>query len=110
MIRLLINLLAATAIGQRFEKTPLFPTEPWHNHLSSRVEPANGDLLLAWYHGSGEGRADDVRISGMRKTANAQIWREPFLLADAPIWDWQDVLHVRAETFQNEYSSVLDSK
>jgi len=40
----------------------LFPPEKWHNHSSSIVELPNGDLFVAWFHGSGERTADDVVI------------------------------------------------
>jgi predicted neuraminidase/lysophospholipase L1-like esterase len=62
----------------------IFPLEHWHNHGSSIVELPNGDLLTAWFHGSGERRSDDVRILGARLRAGARTWSEPFLLADTP--------------------------
>ena len=62
----------------------IFPLEHWHNHGSSLVELPNGDLLVAWFHGSGERTADDVRILGARMRAGAETWSEPFLLADTP--------------------------
>ena len=62
----------------------IFPLEHWHNHGSSLVELPNGDLLVAWFHGSGERTADDVRILGARMSAGAETWSEPFLLADTP--------------------------
>jgi len=36
----------------------IFPLEKWHNHSSSVVELPNGDLLVCWFHGSGERTAD----------------------------------------------------
>ena len=62
----------------------IFPLEHWHNHGSSLVELPNGDLLVAWFHGSGERTADDVRILGARMRAGSETWSEPFLLADTP--------------------------
>ena len=44
----------------------VFPLETWHNHGSSVVETPTGDLLVAWFHGSGERQADDVAILGAR--------------------------------------------
>ena len=38
----------------------VFPLEHWHNHASMVVEAPNGDLLVCWFHGSGERTADDV--------------------------------------------------
>jgi len=32
----------------------IFPLETWHNHSSSLVELPHQDLLVCWYHGSGE--------------------------------------------------------
>ena len=62
----------------------IFPLEHWHNHGSSVVELPNGDLLVAWFHGSGERRSDDVRIMGARLRAGGTVWSAPFLLADTP--------------------------
>src|SRR5437867_4069435 len=62
----------------------LFPPEHWHNHASCIVECPNGDLLVCWYHGSGERTADDVAVLGARKTKRAGHWSEPFLMADTP--------------------------
>ena len=45
----------------------IFPLEKLHDHASSIVELPNGELLVAWYRGSGEHEADDVRIMGVRK-------------------------------------------
>ncbi len=80
-------LLAAAALpaaGQGPAGELIFPLEHWHNHGSSVVELPNGDLLVAWFHGSGERRSDDVRILGARLRAGATAWSEPFLLADTP--------------------------
>lgn len=62
----------------------VFPLEYWHNHASMIVEAPNGDLLVDWFHGSGERTADDVVIRGARKRKRDQRWSEPFLLADTP--------------------------
>jgi len=62
----------------------VFPLEHWHNHASMVVEAANGDLLVCWFHGSGEREADDVVIRGARLRKGAKTWSEPFLLADTP--------------------------
>ena len=32
----------------------IFPLEHWHNHGSCIVECPDGDLLVCWFHGSGE--------------------------------------------------------
>jgi predicted neuraminidase len=62
----------------------IFPLEHWHNHASMIVEAPNGDLLVDWFHGSGERTADDVVIRGARLKKGAKAWSEPFLLADTP--------------------------
>ena len=55
---------SASATGKPFlESELIFPLEHWHNHASCIVETANGDLLVCWFHGSGERTADDVKIS-----------------------------------------------
>ena len=71
----------AKIVGSEF----IFP-EQWkeHVHSSSIVELSDGSLLAAWFQGSGECKADDVRIMGARKRPDAAEWGEPFLLADTP--------------------------
>src|SRR4026208_60828 len=66
------------------ESELVFPLEHWHNHASMIVEAPNGDLLVDWFHGSGERTADDVVIRGARLKKNLKTWSEPFLLADTP--------------------------
>jgi predicted neuraminidase len=67
------------------ESTFVFPKQrKEHVHASSIVELPDGALLAAWFQGSGECEADDVRIMGARKPAGMAEWGEPFLLADTP--------------------------
>ena len=81
--------LAAVCVLQAAE-SPLyqgeliFPLESWHNHSSSIVELPNGDLLVCWFHGSGERTADDVLIQAARWNHTTQTWGERFTLADTP--------------------------
>ena len=87
LLFLLAALTAYTSHGaeKAFRRSePLFPLEHWHNHASSIVEAANGDLLICWFHGSGERKADDVVIEGARKRRGAKGWSRRFLLADTP--------------------------
>ena len=49
-----------------FKGQLIFPLEDWHNHGSCIVECPNGDMLVCWFHGSGEREADDVEILGAR--------------------------------------------
>src|SRR5690349_3052572 len=62
----------------------IFPLEHWHNHASCIVEAPNGDLLVCWFHGSGERTADDVKIEGARKRKGARVWSRRFTMADTP--------------------------
>src|SRR3974377_38109 len=62
----------------------IFPLERWHNHSSSIVELPNGDLLVCWFHGSGERPADDVLIQAARWTRAHGKRTAPFPLADTP--------------------------
>lgn len=62
----------------------IFPGQPQHVHGSSIVELPNGDVLAAWFQGSGERSADDVRIMGARLVKGASGWSKPFLMADTP--------------------------
>ena len=61
----------------------IIPLENWHNHGSCIIELPNGDLLAAWYHGSGEHEADDVKIEGARKVHGESSWRQRFVMADS---------------------------
>jgi predicted neuraminidase len=62
----------------------IFPLEHWHNHASMVVELPGGDLLVCWFHGSGERTADDVVVRGARLRKGGKAWSQPFLLADTP--------------------------
>jgi len=74
----------ASADRPFYEAEILFPLETWHNHSSCIVETPRGDLLVCWFHGSGERTADDVKIEGARKRKQARHWSERFTLADTP--------------------------
>ena len=47
----------------------IFPLEDWHNHGSCIVECPNGDLLVCWFHGTGERQADDVAREALTPTS-----------------------------------------
>ncbi|MBI3850208.1 MAG: exo-alpha-sialidase [Verrucomicrobia bacterium] len=66
------------------ESEIIFPLEHWHNHGSCIVEAPNGDLIVCWFHGSGERTADDVKIEGARKRKGAKAWSKRFTMADTP--------------------------
>ncbi len=69
---------------QRFVQTEILPYTKDHTHGSTVVELPNGDLLAAWFQGSGERWADDVQIRGARLTKGSEAWSEPFIMADVP--------------------------
>lgn len=77
---------AAAARPQKpfIESELIFPLEHWHNHASCIVEAPNGDLLVCWFHGSGERTADDVKIEGARRRKGASRWSERYTMADTP--------------------------
>jgi len=62
----------------------IFPLEHWHNHGSCIVECPNGDMLVCWFHGSGERKSDDVEILGARLSKKTGKWTKPFPMADTP--------------------------
>ena len=72
----------APAAAPEYSGEIIFPLESWHK-LVSIVEP-NGDLLVCWFHGSGERTADDVLIRGARWSRTHRAWSEPFTMADTP--------------------------
>ena len=73
----------------------IFSLEAQHNHGSSIVECPDGSLLVCWFHGSGERKADDVLIQGARKAAGSSEWSERFLMADTPGYpDCNPVMYV----------------
>jgi predicted neuraminidase len=67
----------------------IFPLVDQHVHGSTIVELPNGDLLAAWFQGSGERWADDVAIMGARLRAGRSKWTSPFVMADVP--DFPDI-------------------
>ena len=79
----LLALVCAEAAPQ-YSGELIFPLEKWHNHSSSIVELPNGDLLVCWFHGSGERTADDVLIQAARWNHATRQWTAPFTLADTP--------------------------
>ncbi len=72
-----------------FLQTELFPLTKDHAHGSTIVELPNGALLAAWFQGSGERWADDVRILGSRLLKGEHAWSKVFVMADVP--DFPDI-------------------
>jgi len=75
---------AKSAQAPLFESELIFPLETWHNHASCIVELPTGDLLICWFHGSGERTADDVKIEGARLRKGKRQWSPRFDMADTP--------------------------
>jgi predicted neuraminidase len=80
----LVTAVCAFAAAPQFSGELIFPLEHWHNHSSSVVELPHGNLLVCWFHGSGERTADDVLIQAARWTKSTGKWSVPFTLADTP--------------------------
>jgi predicted neuraminidase len=76
--------LAGVAEEPNYSAELIFPLHQEHNHAPGIVECPNGELLVSWYRGSGERRADDVAIYGARKKRGQTAWSKPFLMADTP--------------------------
>src|SRR5271169_6866239 len=79
----LLAVNAAVAASQ-YSGELICQPEKWHNHSSSIVELPNGDLLVCWFHGSGERTADDVVINAARFSKKTGKWGVPFIIADTP--------------------------
>jgi predicted neuraminidase len=75
---------APVAQAPRFEARFILPPQEQHVHSSSIVELPNGDLFAVYYRGSGERRADDVRLEGARLAKGGDGWSAPFPVADTP--------------------------
>ena len=76
--------VSAFAAPPLYKSELIFPPEKIHNHSSSIVEEPNGNLLVCWYHGSGERTADDVLIDAARFDSKSGKWGAPFVIADTP--------------------------
>jgi len=86
-LAVVVCLIASAVMGPAepyYSGELIFPVESWHNHSSSIVETSKGDLLVCWFHGSGERTADDVLIRAARWSEGKRSWGQAFTLADAP--------------------------
>ncbi len=81
---LLLLLLGITKGKPLFQQYSIFPFQDKHVHGSSIIELPNGDLLSCWFHGSGERKANDVRIKGSRLKKGSNEWGAVFDMADTP--------------------------
>src|SRR3954447_24061138 len=82
VVLLMLSLCRAAEPFRRSEL--IFEPEAWHNHSSSIVELPNGDLFACWYHGSGERKADDVRVEAAHLRKGSSRWDDRFTLVDTP--------------------------
>ena len=103
-------LLSASAPG--FEARFVLPPQDEHVHSSSIVELPGGDLFAVYYRGSGERRADDVRLEGARLARGTAAWSSPFPVADSPGFpDCNPVAFVDArERLLVVWPAVLDNR
>jgi predicted neuraminidase len=84
-ILIAVKLAGAPAeLTPRFSAELIFPLHHQHNHAPAIVECPNGDLLVSWYRGSGERKADDVAIYGARRPRKGTQWSDSFLMVDTP--------------------------
>ena len=91
-------LMAASGAADGLQAEHIFPLQDKHVHASSIVETPEGDLIAAWFHGSGERNANDVQIQGARLRKGASQWSEVFPMADTPEFpDCNPVLFVDAD-------------
>jgi predicted neuraminidase len=81
-----------------FHSELIFPPQAKHVHSSCIVECTNGDLLAAWFHGSGERESPDVEIQGARLRTGTAAWSDVFPMADTPnLPDCNPVLFIDAK-------------
>lgn len=94
-----IGLMVIGAAGAAdFSGELIFPAQEKHVHGSSIVETPDGDLIAAWFYGSGERTSDDVMIQGARLRKGETSWSDVFVMADTPDYpDCNPVLFVDAE-------------
>lgn len=79
-----LSLASFVEAAPEYREELIFPLNPQHNHAPGIVECPNGDLLVSWYRGSGERKADDVAVLGARLPKGHRQWSESFVLADNP--------------------------
>ncbi len=84
LVSLWLTPVAAQAAEPSFRAELIFPLHPQHNHAPGIAECPNGDLLVSWYRGSGERKADDVAVYGSRQRKGETTWSDAFLMVDTP--------------------------
>lgn len=111
LLLLSLFLAGSAAMSEPLHRSErIFPPEAWHDHGSCVVEAPDGSLFAAWFHGSGERKADDVRIEGARLPAGSSVWSPRFTLADTPGYpDCNPSLHVDVQgRLWLFYPTILD--
>lgn len=92
---LLLWSLPLAAAEPQLQSELVFPLHSQHNHAPGIAELPNGDLLVSWYRGSGERKADDVAVFGSLQKSGQSTWSDSFLLVDTPGFpDGNTSLHV----------------
>ena len=87
-----------TQAEARFSSELIFPLQEKHVHSSTLAEMHNGEIIAAWFHGSGERTANDVQILGSRLAQGATEWAPIFPMADTPdLPDCNPVLYTDTE-------------
>jgi predicted neuraminidase len=89
MVRRVLTLLVSSVAclvseGGEYQAELVFPLHNQHNHAPGIVECPDGSLLVSWYRGGGERKADDVAVYGAWLPQGAKEWSEALLLADRP--------------------------
>ncbi len=85
----LTSAIGVAAADEALVTIEIFPCVSDHVHGSTVAELPNGDLIAAWFQGSGERWADDVAIMGARLRQGTAHWSQPFVMADTP--DFPDI-------------------
>lgn len=108
----LLGISCAFAAGQSFDARAIFPPQPLHAHSSSVVELPDGRLMACWYIGSGERKADDVKVQAAYLRPGARQWDPPFTLADTPGFpDTNPILFVdRSNRLWSLWATILDNR
>src|SRR3954470_4019193 len=81
----LLLISASARADEAFLKSEfIFQPEHWHAHASCVVEAPDGALLACWFQGSGERKADDVKIEGGWLAKGATNWSPRLVMTDTP--------------------------
>ncbi|WP_372367922.1 exo-alpha-sialidase [Candidatus Uabimicrobium sp. HlEnr_7] len=85
ILRIVITLFGIVGLiftqEAHYKQELIFPLQKLHCHGSSIIT-IEDKLLVCWFYGSGERKADDVAIVASYKEENH--WKQPFVLADTP--------------------------